>query len=106
MSKTFKYTKITGHYYCMANNEWEQDGVDFDYEVENNKLLPLIVDLLFYDYFGNDKVICNSEKKKQAIKEKLKKIIDDSDLVVTFADQYEDVLKEYFEEEAMDWYDD
>lgn len=106
MSKKFKYTKITGHYFCIASDEWEEDGVEFDYEVEDKDLLPEIVNLLFDDYFGDDKEICDSEERTKEVKERLTRLIYESDLIGTFADQYEDILKEIFEEEALEFYED
>ena len=103
MSKTFTYTKITGHYYCQYSDEWEEDGDDFDYEVENCKLLPEVVDLLFEDYFGEEKDICENENIKKIVKEQLKKIVDENYLVEQIADQYEDTLKEIFQDDAMRW---
>lgn len=104
MSKTFNYEKVTGHYYCNYSDDWEEDYVDFEYEVEDDDLLPEIVDLLFDDYFSDDKLICESKERKKEVKERLKRLIDENDLVEVFADQYEDTLKEIFEEAALDWY--
>jgi hypothetical protein len=104
MSKTFTYTKTTGHYFCIASDEWEEDGVDFDYEVEDRHLLPKIVDLLFNDYFGDDKVICESEERTKEVKERLTRLVEESDLIGTFADQYEDTLKDIFETKALEMY--
>jgi hypothetical protein len=106
MSKTFRYTKFTGHYYCQYSDEWEQDGVEFDYEVEDEDLLPEIVNLLFEDYFESDKNYCDNEKSVKAIKENLKRMVEESELIEVFADQYEETLKEIFEQEAMDFYND
>lgn len=106
MSKTFRYTKITGHYYCQYSDEWEEDGVEFDYEVDDDQLLPEIVDLLFEDYFGDDKLICDSEERTKEVKERLARLIEESDLIGTFADQYEDSLKDIFQNEALEWYND
>jgi hypothetical protein len=98
MSKKFTYTKITGHYYCKHSDDWEKYGVDFDYEVDNYKLLPKVVDLVFKDYFGE----CN---EKEAVKTALANFIDEHDLVETLADNYEDTLKEMFKDSAMEWYE-
>ena len=106
MSKTFRYTKFTGHYYCQYSEEWEQDGVEFDYEVEDDELLPIIVNFLFGDYFEGDKNYCSNEKAVKAIKENLKRMVEESELIEVFADQYEETLKEIFEQEAMDFYND
>lgn len=106
MSKTFRYKKITGQYYLDYTDEWEEDGIEFDYEVEDNDLFPEIVDLVFEEYFGDDKSICETNEHKKAFKERLKKLIDENDLIGSFADQYEDTLKDMFESEAMEWYND
>ena len=98
MSKKFTYTKFTGHYYCQHSDDWEKDGVDFDYEVDNDKLLPEVVDLVFNDYFGD----C---KDKETVKTALRNLIEEHDLVETLADNYEDTLKEIFEDSAMEWYE-
>lgn len=99
MSKKFTYTKITGHYFCMASDDWEQDGVEFDYEVEDKELLPEIVDLVFEDYF-------EGVGDTKATKEAIKKMLNENDLVEVFADLYEDTLKEIFQDEALDAYED
>lgn len=97
MSKTFNYEKVTGHYYCNYSDEWEEDYVEFEYEVEDDDLLPEIVDLLFEEYF-------DGIGDKNATKEAIKKMLNENDLVEVFADLYEDTLKEIFEEAAFDWY--
>lgn len=106
MSKTFRYTKFTGHYYCQYSDEWEEDGVEFDYEVEDRDLLPVIVDLVFEDYFESNELYCDNEAVVKTIKENLAKMISESDLIGTFADQYEDTLKDIFQDEALDFYND
>jgi hypothetical protein len=104
MGKTFRYTKITGQYYCAYSDEYEQDGVEFDYEVENEQLLPVLVELMFEEYFGEDSVVCADEELAKGVKEKLSKLIDEQDMVGMLADSYEDALKEIFYDEAMDYY--
>lgn len=106
MSKTFRYTKFTKYHYCEFSDEWEEDGVEFDYEVEDKKLLPIIVNLVFEDYFESDAVYCDNKDVVKAIKENLKRFIEESDLIGVLADQYEDNLKEIFQEEAMEFYND
>lgn len=106
MSKKFTYTKFTKYCYCGYSDEWEEDGIEFDYEVDDRDLLPVIVDLLFDDYFGDDKKICESKERKKEVKERLTRLIQESDLIGTFADQYEDSLKEIFQNEALEFFDD
>ena len=104
MSKTFKYTKFTGHYYCQYSDEWEEDGVEFDYEVEDKDLLPVIVDLIFEDYFVDDEDYCDDERFVQSIKKKISKMVEEQDLIGVFADNYEESLKDIFQDVAMEWY--
>jgi hypothetical protein len=99
MSKRFTYTKITGHYYCQHSEDWEQDGIEFDYEVEDRKLIPEIVDLVFEEYF------CDNSNEK-FIKDGLKRIIEENELVENLAERYEETLKEIFKDEAMEFYND
>lgn len=95
MAYTFKYTKITGQYYLSYSDELEYDGVDFEYEVEDDKLLPVLVDIIYADYF---------DSFGERLKESIANFIKDADLIDTIADYYQDALKEYFESDAMDYY--
>lgn len=97
MSKTFSYTKITGHYYCQYSDEWEQDGVDFDFTVDDSQLLDAVVDMLYNEYFF---------KESFAARESLKQMIEEQDLLETLVDGYEDKLKEHFEQDALDAFED
>lgn len=92
--KTFTYTKITGHYYCQYSDEWEEDGVEFDYEVEDDRLLDVVVDLLYYEQFEG-----------KVTKEELIEFIEEFDLLDKIADGYEEQLKEIFEKEAFESYE-
>ena len=104
MSKTFTYTKITGHYYCSYSNDWEQDGVEFDYEVSNSRLLPVLVDLMFEEYFGEEQKVAQNKEMEKLMKAKLKEMIEGQDMVERLAENYEEMLKEVFQEEALEWY--
>ena len=97
--KKFTYTKITGHYYCQYSDEWEEYGCEFDYEVDNEDLFDAVVDLLIEDYFESIDVTNN-------VRQKLRCMITDFDMLDEFADAYEDSLREMFEEEALENYED
>lgn len=47
---TFTYTKITGHYFCQSSDEWEEDGIEFDYEVEESEVDKEIAKLVERDF--------------------------------------------------------
>jgi hypothetical protein len=104
MSVSLKYKKITGHYYCQHSDDWEQDGVDFEYQVPNYRLLPVIIDLVFDDYFCDTDIISDDEEITKAIKQKLKTLIDENDMIEILAENYEETLTEIFAEEAFEWY--
>lgn len=93
----FIYTKFTKLHYCEFSDEWEEDGVDFDYEPDNDDLAEAIVDLLCNDY-----ELLDEENTRNA----LKFMIEDLDLVEEFAKRYEDHLKDIFKKEAFEYYED
>ena len=85
-------------------DEWEEDGVEFDYEVEDEDLLPVIVDLIFNAYFGDDKLVMKDKEFEKLLKQKLSTLIEENDMIGMLADNYEDELKEVFYNEAMESY--
>ena len=85
----FTYTKITESCYLEETDEIEEFGDEFDYE-------PTRYDL---------------ERELQPIIEKeygfmAWQMIDDLDLIEEVAERYEEELKDIFEQEAMEWYND
>lgn len=101
MSKIFRYTKITGHYYCPHSEDWEKDGVEFDYEVEDEKLLPTVIDLLCADYADKQ-----SEEFESILKVTLERMIIEKNMLGLLCDNYETQLKDIFEKEALEFYED
>ena len=96
MSKTFKYIKITSQYYLHYTDEWDEDGVEFDYEVSDYDLMEAIMPLVMSEYFlGQDQV-----------EDMVREFIVSNDLVDFFAERYEDELHEIFKDEAFDYYND
>ena len=106
MSKTFRYTRITSREYDCYKDKYEEYGDEFEYEVENMDLLPVIVDLLFEEYYEVNNAICENEELVKSIKKSIKNMVGDFDLTEHFADAYENELKEIFRDEAMDWAND
>lgn len=95
MSKKFTYKKLTKCHYCSYSDEWEEDGIEFEYEVEDDDLLYILTEYVYYDYFDS---CC------ERLKENIEQFIKENDLIGTLADCYEDKLKEYFKSEAMYYY--
>lgn len=101
MSKTFKYFKKTGEI-RGRDGEWDGDeGFGFEYEVEDEKLLEAVVDLVYEDYFMKTELADRCDYSI-AVKRGLKKFIEDNDNLDELVEDYEDELKDYFEEEALD----
>ena len=101
MSKTFEYFKKTGELRDMLG-EWDGDeGFEFEYEVEDDELLDAVVDLVYEDYFMKTELADRCDYAV-AVKRGLKKFIEDNDNLDELVEDYEDELKEYFEEEALD----
>lgn len=105
MSKTFTYTKFTGHYYCQYSDEWEQDGIEFQYEVPTSHLLDALVDILYDQYFGDEELVSKNKEFEKLLREKLKMLIEEQDMIDLLVDGHEDYLYEIFRDEALDYYE-
>lgn len=86
---TFRYTKITNTYYLSDTDEREEDGIEFTYEPTYQQLKQEVKELITRDYG-----------------ESSWSMIDELDLVECVAQFYEEELKDIFEQEAMEWYND
>lgn len=101
MSKTFRYFKKTGEI-RDRDCEWDGDeGYWFEYEVEDDELLEAVVDLVYEDYFMKTELADRCDYAV-AVKSGLKKFIEDNDNLDELVEDYEEELKDYFEEEALD----
>lgn len=90
MSKKFKYTNINESGYLANSDEYEEYGDEFEYEVDNKRIVEALAYLINCDYFEN------------TIKEeRLKTFIEELDLVDVLEECYEEDLKDYFEEDAF-----
>ena len=86
---TFTYTKITNTYYLSDTDEWEEDGIEFEYEISDSELERELKPIIEKEYGVG-----------------AWQMIDDLDLIEEVAERYEDELKDIFEQEAMEWYND
>ena len=93
MSRIFTYTKVTGMYLCADSDEWEEDGTDFEYRVDDDELLDAVVDLIHEKYFD-----------KNMNKEQLRDFIESLDLLDILVDKYENDIKDYFQDIAIKSY--
>lgn len=83
--KTFTYTKIT------SSHGDEDYGYDFDYTVEREDLLDAVADIVYRTYF------------RGAIKDNIRRFINDTDILDVLVEYYEDDLKDYFKQKAFEW---
>lgn len=91
MSKIFTYGKIKNQVNLVDSDEFEDYADEFEYEVEDEDLLNAIIELVNSYYFNN------------RIKGKdLKNFLRDLDVLDELFDMFEDELKDYFEERAME----
>ena len=104
MSKTFTYFKKTGEIYGR-DGEWDGDeGLDFEYEVEDEDLLEGIAYCVFNEYFRNKSELSLEVGFCSAVKQGIYEFLKDFDDTKFLEDKYEDELKEYFEDKALDYY--
>lgn len=104
MSKTFTYEVEKARHYVEKVDEYFCDCDQFDYEVEDDDLLDAVVDFVWADYYKNKSELSLTVNFEYEVKKGLKKLIRDIDSLDYLASQYEDELKEYFEDEALDYY--
>lgn len=98
MTKKFTYYKIRNEIYNESTDEIEYFGEEFDYEVDSKSLMDALADVLYELHFS----FCKDEKQgKKAIMQ----FIMESDTFEQLCETYEEDLKDYFEEEALEEWD-
>ena len=86
---------VTHDYYNRALDEYEDYGYDFEYEVDEKEVLPLIAVLFAKKYF-KDEYKANPDK----ITEHLKDFIEDTEILDSIWDYFEDEVKDFFANDA------
>ena len=89
---------IVGRFYVTNVVEEEEVSDDFEYEVDSIDLRNALSEIIFNEYFKKFKDL-NSYKK--LILNAISRFIFDREIEEELIEQYEDELKDYFEEEAM-----
>ena len=111
MSKTFTYTRqCSPSYYSEQTDEDFFDEEDFEYEVEWDRIREALSEIMYEEYFLNvikaiPGIQDDKELKKKICREIQKSInqmISGHDLEDSLSDDCEDWLKDYFEQDAMD----
>lgn len=104
MSKTFKYYVTTKSEYSPEIDETVEETEDFEYEVDDEELLDAVTDFIYDDYFSNTDIADNCEYVF-AVKKGIKKLINDYDNLDEYVEEYDSELKNYFEAEAKEYYE-
>lgn len=97
MEKTFYYTKITESTYNESLYEWEDYGDEIAYTVGTSDLRWALAHILYDEYMSKEV----DKSQRQIIIPILNRMLDNFDLVDELVETYEEELKEYFEEEAL-----
>lgn len=103
MGKILTYTNITKSCYIESSDELEYFGDDFDYEVSYDKLYNALTEIIYDDYFTQLKKLGASDDVIKSVKSSLRSLVSDLDCTDGVFDNYEDALKEYFEEDAFEY---
>lgn len=115
MSKTFVYTRQCGpSYYSEQTDEEFCDEEDFEYEVDSDRVSDACAELTYEDFFSTklnqvSEIKENKElqkKIKQIIQQGISQFISELDVSDQTEEYFEDSLKDYFEEDAMEAWND
>lgn len=104
MEKKFNYRFKTKEYYLPYTDENEYDYNDYDYTANDKELLDAVVDLVFDNYYKGKHELSLNIGYVVEVKRGLRAFIFNSDNLETLVDQYEDELKDYFEDFAYEEY--
>ena len=86
-----------------ANEEWDgDDGVYFDCDIDDDKIINELVNFILTDNFEWVKL----DETKEHIKQTLTNMLQYSETLAAFVEIYKEQLIEVFEEEALKQYDD
>ena len=100
MSKTFTYKKVISERYNSKTDEYEEEIVEVEYEVEDAELLDAIVDFIYEDYFKEGEIV--GRNYAWQVTQCLHNFIQDNNLFDKFFKEYEKDLKDAFESEALE----
>lgn len=115
MSKTFRYTRQCGpSYYSEETDEDFCDEESFDYEVDSDQVSDACAELTYDDFFSTKlkqipEVKDNKELQKQlrkVIQQGISQFISELDVSDQTEEYFEESLKDYFEEDAMEAWND
>lgn len=103
MSKVFTYEIIRDSVLLEGTDEYEEVVEEFEYEVQDNDLYEGVVDCIYFEFFKKTDLAYRVDYELAVKKGLLNFIKSCCDLEV-LVDDYEDKLKEMFEELAIEEY--
>ena len=98
--KTFIYKKVVNKVYSPILEDYEEECENVYYDASDAELLDAVVDLVYEDYFKNTE-LADECVYSFIVKQALRKFIYDNDNLDKLVDDYENRLKDYFEEYAV-----
>ena len=102
MSKSFFYFRKTGIIRDI-NGEYDGDeGYWFEHQVDLEELKNAIVEIVFDSYFVEEEY---GETQIEFIKKSIYEFIEDNDFWKELSENYEQELKEYFEDSAFEQFE-
>ena len=111
MSKTFTYTRQCGpSYYSESTDEDFCDEEDFEYEVDYEDVWAACAELAYNDFFLKHLMNIPEIKENKELQKQMRKIIEhcismfisELDIQDQAEEYFDESLKDYFEEDAMD----
>lgn len=94
---TFTYTRTVRAYFDPIREEYHTDDYKFDYTPEEDDITTALADILISK---QNKGVLPNDCYNMTLKI-VKDLINDQDLQDVLCDEFEDELKEWFEDEAM-----
>lgn len=104
--KTFTYYVQCGpDYYSEQTDETFCDEKEIEYEVEHDELVDALAEMVFDNEFDSKDLELNAYQKK-ILTDSLRHFIINNNMEYDLADVYEDDLREYFRDAAIESMDD
>lgn len=101
MGKVFEYEKVVDRVLLEGTDEYEDIAESFYYEVEDKRLFEALADCIYGCYFKDTDLAYRVDYLKNVTKG-IEKFIKDACSLYDLVEVFEEELKNYFEEEAME----
>lgn len=102
MNKVFVYEIIDKYGYFDNEDDFEASYKNVYYEVDEEDIKDVLVDMLFETYFTEDEQMSFNTLQISTIKDMIRNFTNDNGNWEQLYNDFEDELKDYFEEEALE----